>query len=50
MGHQTTLAILITCASGYTMMFTGLAKRRIRLGVRGRCRKCGRLRETCTCR
>ena len=50
MEHQTLLAIVITCASGYTMLFSGLAKRRLRLGARGRCPRCGRLRETCSCR
>ena len=50
MAHQTTFAILVTCASGYAMLFSGLAKRRLRIGTRGRCRSCGRLRETCSCR
>jgi hypothetical protein len=50
MSHDTVIAMLVTCASGYTMLFGGLAKRTLRLGVRGRCRHCGRLRAVCTCR
>ena len=50
MTHQTVIAMLITSASGYTMLAGGLAKRKLRLGVRGRCRRCGRLRVVCTCR
>jgi hypothetical protein len=39
----------VTCFSGYSMVFAGLAKRRLRTGTRGRCRKCGRARVVCTC-
>jgi hypothetical protein len=50
MTHQTLIAILVTCASGYTMLFNGVAKRTLRLGERGRCPDCGRLRIHCSCR
>jgi hypothetical protein len=50
MSHQTVIAILVTCASGYTMLFNGVAKRTLRLGQRGRCHGCGRLRVYCSCR
>jgi hypothetical protein len=48
--HQTVIGMLVTSAAGYAMLFTGVAKRKLRLGVRGRCRRCGRLRAVCTCR
>jgi hypothetical protein len=50
MTHQTVIAMLVTCASGYTMLASGLAKRTLRLGTRGRCPGCGRLRAVCSCR
>jgi len=50
MSHDTVIAMLVTCVSGYAMLFAGLGKRALRLGVRGRCRHCGRLRAVCTCR
>lgn len=50
MAHQDLLALLVTCAAGYTMIYTGLAKRMLRLGGRGRCRRCGRNRDYCSCR
>jgi hypothetical protein len=50
MTHQTLIAILVTCASGYTMLFNGVAKRTLRLGERGRWAGCGRLRGHCSCR
>ena len=50
MSQQTLVAILVTCASGYTMLVSGLSKRRLRLGTRGRCPRCGRLRAVCSCR
>jgi hypothetical protein len=50
MTHQTAIAMLVTSLSGYAMVAAGLAKRKLRLGVRGRCRRCGRLRVVCTCR
>jgi len=49
MSHQTLIAMLVTCGSGYAMLFSGLAKRKLRVAPRGRCRQCGRLRETCSC-
>lgn len=49
MAHQTVIAMLVTSVSGYTMLASGIAKRTLRLGVRGRCRSCGRLRVACTC-
>jgi len=49
MTHQTVIAVLITSAGGYTMVFSGLAKRTLRLIPRGRCRRCGRLRAVCRC-
>ncbi len=36
--------MLLTSASGYAMLVSGVAKRTLRLEVRGRCRRCGRLR------
>jgi hypothetical protein len=50
MTHQTLIAILASCASGYTMLASGVAKRTLRLGARGRCPQCGRLRVVCGCR
>jgi hypothetical protein len=50
MTHQTLTVLLVTCASGYTMIYAGLAKRRLRTGGRGYCRTCGRERVVCTCR
>ena len=49
MAHQTLIAMLVTCASGYGMLYSGLAKRKLRLGLRGRCRHCGRVRDMCSC-
>jgi hypothetical protein len=50
MSQQTAIAMLVTSAAGYAMVLGGLARRRLRLGARGRCRRCGRLRVVCTCR
>ncbi|HZD88019.1 MAG TPA: hypothetical protein VE088_08445 [Gaiellaceae bacterium] len=50
MSHQTLIAMLVTSVSGYWMLYSGLAKRMLRLGLRGRCASCGRLRATCSCR
>ena len=50
MSQQTLIAILVTSASGYTMLVSGFAKNRLRLGTRGRCPRCGRLRAVCGCR
>jgi hypothetical protein len=50
MTHQAVIGMLGTSVAGYAMLFTGVAKRRLRLGARGRCRRCGRLRAVCTCR
>jgi hypothetical protein len=49
MAHQTVIAMLVTSVCGYTMIASGLAKRTLRLGVRGRCPDCGRLRVVCSC-
>jgi hypothetical protein len=49
MSHATLTALLVTCFSGYTMIYSGLAKRLLRTGTRGRCRQCGRARAVCTC-
>jgi hypothetical protein len=49
MGHATLTALLVTSFGGYTMIYSGLAKRMLRTGTRGRCRKCGRTRDVCTC-
>ncbi|HUO72406.1 MAG TPA: hypothetical protein VMU39_16685 [Solirubrobacteraceae bacterium] len=50
MPHGTLIAIVLTCAIGYTMLFAGLTKRTLRLGDRGRCPRCGRVRTFCRCR
>lgn len=49
MTHQTLTAILVSSASGYVMLWSGIAKKRLALGGRGRCRSCGRIRLVCTC-
>lgn len=47
--RETVIALLVTCFSGYAMLYSGLAKKMLRLGTRGRCRTCGRTRDVCTC-
>jgi hypothetical protein len=49
MAHGTLTALLVTSFGGYAMIYSGLAKRMLRIGLRGRCRKCGRARAVCTC-
>lgn len=50
MSHQMILAALVTCASGYGMLYAGLAKGMLRTRAGGRCPSCGRMRHSCSCR
>ena len=49
MREQTVIALLVTCFTGYAMIYSGVGKRLLRTGTRGRCPRCGRLRIVCTC-